>query len=89
MIACIVISTVICLAEKMKLRVPFESDYTVIVQFWSTSLVKLRIKTVQLWVVIFLVKNEFLIYITIVSPNLLSQVQTLAAMGVVLIDKFE
>ena len=89
MIACIVISTVICLAEKMKLRVPFESDYTVIVQFWSTSLVKLRIKTVQLWVVIFLVKNEFLIYITIVSPNLLSQVQTLAAMGVALIDKFE
>ena len=89
MIACIVISTVTCLAEKMKLRVPFESDYTVIVQFRSTSLIKPRIKTVQLGVVIFLVKNAFLIYITIISPNLLSQVQTLAAMGVVLIDKFE
>ena len=75
MIACIVISTVTCLAEKIKL--PFKSD---IVQFWSTLLVKPLIKTVGF---------NFLSYTIIVSSNLLTQVRTLAAMGVLMIDKFE
>ena len=43
-------STVICLAEKIKL--PFKSD---IVQFWSTLLAKPRIKTVSFY----LVKDAF------------------------------
>ena len=57
-----------------------------VVQFCQLHWLKLAlIKTAKL----FLVKNAF-IYITgtIISPNLLTQVQTLAAMGVVLIDKF-
>ena len=77
-------STVTCLAEKIK--VPFKSD---IVQFWSTSLVKplikLNCKLLFSWL------KMHLQCITIVSPNLLTQVQTLAAMGVVpvLIHKFK
>ena len=68
-------SIVTSLTEKIKL--PFESD---VVQFWSTLLVKPLIKTVGFY---------FLSYGMIVSPNLLTQVQALAAMGVILIDKFE
>ena len=75
MIACIVVSTVTCLAENIKLL--FKSDT---VQFWSTLLVKPLIKTVDFY---------FLSYTIIVSPSLLTQVQTLASMGVLLIDKFE
>ena len=75
MIACIVMSIVTCLAEETKL--PFKSD---IVQFWSTLLVKPLIKTVGFY---------FLSYSIIVNPNLLTQVQTLAAMGVILMNKFE
>ena len=73
MIACIVMSIVTCHAEKTKLS--FKSD---IVQFWSTLLIKPLIKTVGFY---------FLSYSIIVSPNLLIQVQTLAAMGVILMDK--
>ena len=75
MIACIVVSTVTCLAVNIKL--PFESDT---MQFWSTLLVKPLIKTVGFY---------FLSYTIMVSSSLLTQIQTLAAMGVLLIDKHD
>ena len=60
-----------------KINIPFKAD---IVQSWSTLSVEHLIKTVGFY---------FLSYSFIVSPNLLTQIQTLAAMEVLMIDRFE